>query len=392
MNSLLADLIVEQARASGVAFFKTLSANDVGVTKSHQSGFHIGIGAAHLFTPQPVEKGVNHEHPIRIRWTDGTVTNSTVKWYGKESRREYRITNFNRIPKFFYRRPERLGGVLAMIQEDEGLWIAHVLDDSVDVESVMAALGLSLDGASWTIFLGAEGSISSDEVTSNCEAVRIHELTERLDAFPATRRMSELAVEVIDLCGSARGADTDSQLLHRIRVEYALFRRLEERLISEELSNGFTGIEDFLKLAQSVLQRRKSRAGKALEWHLTDLMSNAGVSFEAQPELDKTNPDFVIPSAAAYYDVAGQKSDAMVVSVKTTCKDRWRQVLAEAPRAKARYLITLQQGISQNQMREIHGAGVRLVVPAKYHEAYAPEDRVQLLTISRFLELARRVA
>lgn len=41
------------------------------------------------------------------------------------------------------------------------------------------------------------------------------------------------------------------------------------------------------------------------------------------------------------------------LGAKTTCKDRWRQVLNEADRIETKYLFTLQQGISKNQLREM---------------------------------------
>ncbi|WP_353508750.1 type II restriction endonuclease [Intrasporangium sp.] len=394
MSSPLADLVIQQAREHGLAFFKTLSANDVGVTKSHQSGFHLGIDAAPLFTPQAVEKGVNHKHPIRIRWTNGTVTESAVNWYGRESRREYRITRFNRIRNFYYRRPDRLGGTLVLIQEDEDMWLGHVLDDAIDVDEVMATLGLSLDGVAWTTYRGAEGPLRSAESSSNCEARLIGELVINVDKFPGTRRMSEMAGQIVDRCGVLDESDADTVLLHRIRVEYDLFRMLEERVTVPRLTLGFEGIEDFLALSQTVLQRRKARAGRSLELHIEQLLSSAGLNFEAQPVLDGTRPDFVIPSSGAYHALGTDTDDddIMVVCVKTTCKDRWRQVLAEAPRARTRYLVTLQQGISQTQMKEIRENGVRLVVPREYHDAYAPDDRVHLITIAEFLNLARAMA
>ena len=56
------------------------------------------------------------------------------------------------------------------------------------------------------------------------------------------------------------------------------------------------------------------------------------------------------------------------LAAKTTCKDRWRQVLNEADRLRDRnkYLCTLQQGISSAQMDEMQTERVILVVPKRY--------------------------
>ena len=60
----------------------------------------------------------------------------------------------------------------------------------------------------------------------------------------------------------------------------------------------------------------------------------------------------------------------------TTCKDRWRQILNEASRIETKHLLTLQEGISENQFREMSEAGVQLVVPlplvGKYPESVQP--------------------
>jgi hypothetical protein len=58
-----------------------------------------------------------------------------------------------------------------------------------------------------------------------------------------------------------------------------------------------------------------------------------------------------------------------MLAAKTTCKDRWRQILNEADRIPAKHLLTLQEGVSEGQFREMNDAGVRLVVPRALHDA-----------------------
>ena len=59
-----------------------------------------------------------------------------------------------------------------------------------------------------------------------------------------------------------------------------------------------------------------------------------------------------------------------MIGLKTTCKDRWRQVLNEGRRVKAKHILTLQQGITGNQLKEMQEAGVSLVVPKPLHNKY----------------------
>ena len=54
-----------------------------------------------------------------------------------------------------------------------------------------------------------------------------------------------------------------------------------------------------------------------------------------------------------------------MLAAKTTCKDRWRQVLSEADKIPNKYLFTLQPGVSNNQLKEMKSFGLTLVVPRK---------------------------
>jgi hypothetical protein len=76
-------------------------------------------------------------------------------------------------------------------------------------------------------------------------------------------------------------------------------------------------------------------------------------------------PDFLFLSEAAYQDAAFPDAQLRMLAVKTTCCDRWRQVLNQADRVKVKHLLTLQEGASEGQFAEMTGAGMQLVIPAK---------------------------
>lgn len=392
MRSPLADRVIAAAHENGVAFLKRISPNDLGITGAHQRGYYLPKAVAKFFTPDLPVRGLNSEHEITIDWSDGHSTSSVVKWYGK-AKNEYRITRYNRIPRFHYLLPERLGSVLVLVQSDQDRWLGDVLERDDDVDEVLAALGLTLDDSSWALYSSEGLAERSSESTSECEKRKIENFAEAQVDFPTTRRMAAAARDVVNSCNDARVHDVDQALLELIRVEYDLFRAVERNIIRPEITKGFRTVEDFLSLSQTVLQRRKSRAGRSFEYHLEDLFRSRNVPFESQPMLDGTRPDFVFPSAEAYARLDGDAdtSGVLVVTVKTTCKDRWRQALAEGPKVSTKYLITLQQGISQNQMREIRAANVKLVVPVDYHEAFAPDDRDSLVSLEDFIQVAEHL-
>lgn len=77
------------------------------------------------------------------------------------------------------------------------------------------------------------------------------------------------------------------------------------------------------------------------------------------------------------------------MGAKTTCKDRWRQVVTEADRVDTKYLCTLQQGNTVQQMKEMQSEHVVLVVPKPYIKSYPPEFRDSILDLKTFIRFVR---
>jgi hypothetical protein len=186
------------------------------------------------------------------------------------------------------------------------------------------------------------------------------------------------------------GSDIDSRLIRRRECEYQIFRSVEEVRWLSRIREGFTSIDDFVNLAQSVLQSRKSRSGNSLELHLREIMMEESLrpdeDFSHRPIIEGTKrPDFLFPSRSAYEDAAFPTPKLRMLAVKTTCKDRWRQVLNEADRVALKHLLTLQEGVSEHQFREMQEASVQLVVPARLHKSYPKSVRPHLLSLESFI-------
>ena len=81
------------------------------------------------------------------------------------------------------------------------------------------------------------------------------------------------------------------------------------------------------------------------------------------------------------------------LAAKTTCKDRWRQVINEADRLKSRpkFLCTLQQGISGAQMDEMQAENVILVVPRPYIRTYPADRQSRIWTVEGFVRYVQEV-
>jgi hypothetical protein len=78
-----------------------------------------------------------------------------------------------------------------------------------------------------------------------------------------------------------------------------------------------------------------------------------------------------------------------MLAAKTTARDRWRQILNEADRVPTKHLLTLQEGVSENQFAEMEAAQVRLVIPASLMDAFPIAIRPKLITLEKFITEAR---
>jgi site-specific DNA-cytosine methylase len=107
-------------------------------------------------------------------------------------------------------------------------------------------------------------------------------------------------------------------------------------------------------------------------------------SSQAVTEMNK-RPDFLFPGPDAYANPRFDENKLVVLASKTTCKDRWRQILNEADRVKTKHLFTLQQGISSNQLAEMYRSNVCLVVPKPYITSFPEEYRSRILTLNDFV-------
>lgn len=105
----------------------------------------------------------------------------------------------------------------------------------------------------------------------------------------------------------------------------------------------------------------------------------------------RSETDVVIPGVAQLRDSNYPADKVIALAVKTTCKDRWRQVTQEAPRVGRKYLVTKENRMSEAQAEQIARANIQLVVPKPYQAAFPAAVRPSLWTFGRLVEEARRI-
>ncbi|WP_202985487.1 MULTISPECIES: type II restriction endonuclease [unclassified Brucella] len=224
------------------------------------------------------------------------------------------------------------------------------------------------------------------------EADKLDGLIEKFGLkFPTTSVLSGLARS--SLSGVNAADDPDEALLLWMEREEQLFRRLERRIVAERIAQGFTlddgaDVDGFVAFSLSVQNRRKARAGAALENHIAAVLEASRIRFAHGVVTENRNrPDFLFPGQSEYKDMMYPSARLTMLGSKSTVKDRWRQVLSEAARIEQKHLLTLEPGVSENQTDEMRAKLLQLVVPKKLHQTYRPTQQGWLMDLSTFITL-----
>ena len=207
--------------------------------------------------------------------------------------------------------------------------------------------------------------------------------------FPTTRIFSEFArasrseISAFD--------NPDDVVIAWMEREEVLFRTLERHLIGDRLREGFRDdVDAFISFSLSVPNRRKSRAGSAFENHLEHMFVQRGIRYSRTPVTEgRSKPDFLFPGKSEYQDQSFPPVLLTMLGVKSSCKDRWRQILSEADRIDFKHLLTLEPGISENQTAEMQAKSVQLVLPQRIHDSYSAKQRAWVMNVAGFISLVR---
>ncbi len=369
-------------------FCKFLSANDTGATGGHQFGILISKSAAEMmFNKQELGQTTILKRTVKIRWQEDFETESCFTYY--ESKNELRITRFGR--GFPFLKPEQAGALFVFTKQTNTDYSGYFLETDEEIEEFLDTFGISPTETNSLIDV-------QKVLPETQEKLEIQEFIRSLDIdFPASDVMSaaarEIEEKVYDHAGDIR-SDPDKKIISWTNMEYTLFRALEYARYGEIITRGFQSVDEFARMANAVLNRRKSRAGKSLEHHLSAIFDGNDIEYSSQAVTEgNKKPDFLFPSQAAYHDKAFPADRLVSLAAKTTCKDRWRQIITEADRLKdkPKYLCTLQQGISGAQMDEMQAENVILVVPKPYIVTYPQDRRDRIWTLARFVQYVKMI-
>ena len=353
------------------------------------------------------------DYPARFMWlgaeNEGLSEDTLVTWYDSREGKPHRSAEFR---LYFKSNP-----VMELAGEGDLLIVAKRSTGELMV--IVVAEGSTVENQLFWLFgvpiqLGMEFEYRDFENSGDMDvdfAVRfiLEELgievedpeADRLDALlgrfsgvlPATAAFSSFARETLpDVLPQD---DPDAALMAWMEQEEKLFRRLERHMLADRLKEGFwtdagADVDGFIKFSLSVQNRRKSRTGYALENHMEEVFRAVDVRYDRQAITEhKATPDFLFPGAAEYHDGSFPEEKLSMLGVKSTCKDRWRQVLAEAARIPDKHLFTLEPGISEHQTNEMVANRLQLVIPRGLYDTYRERQQAWLMDLNGFISLVK---
>ena len=209
------------------------------------------------------------------------------------------------------------------------------------------------------------------------------------DKFPTTKEFSLYARSTLREVNALD--NPDSVLLNWLNREEKLFRTLEKHIIQTKLKIGFKDVDEFISYSLSVQNRRKSRVGQSLENHFEELLKSRNIRYDRTKITEnKSKPDFIFPSIVQYHNTNFPTEKLTMLGAKSTCKDRWRQVLAEADRIEHKHLLTLEAAISTNQTNEMIQKNLQLVIPKPIHKTYTPLQQDWLMDVNTFISMLQK--
>jgi hypothetical protein len=208
--------------------------------------------------------------------------------------------------------------------------------------------------------------------------------------FPSTKEFSAFTRSLLKDISFVE--DPDDAIVKLCEQETVLFKILERYLIEQQLRKGFGSgpsmVNRFIKYSLSIQNRRKSRRGLSFENQLEVILQENNIRFSRGKKIEKNlKPDFVFPTIEHYHSQHYDAKLLTLLSLKTTAKERWKQIKMESSRIKLLHLMTLEPAIPSNQIELMAAESIKLVVPKEIKSSYSNKISSEVLTVKEFIQL-----
>ena len=242
------------------SYVKFLSVNDTGKNNTHQSGVLISKTVKDMLFKGPLPSDRITDRWASIHWLNvGISTNSRFIYYA--SKNELRITNFSH--GFPLLNPEEAGSLFILTKNNEQDYSAFIIDNGDEINDFLTYFGITPDNTN--NYLPKLGYKPVKELIQSF----VTDYFQKMHVFPTSIELSQFGRNLsYQIYGDTIDPikNPDHALLIWSNSEFELFSGFEAKDI--ELRGGlqqiFAGDLDAYKI-NSIMNRRKSRAGKSLE-------------------------------------------------------------------------------------------------------------------------------
>lgn len=388
--------ILEWIRRSDRVLIKKLSRNDCSWADEpgkHQAGIYIPAEIRESgFLPSLANSNPERSHILDARFLtfwprSGETRNSALKHYTNKGT-EMHMT---RVPKeeFSNLTPASwfVGGDLTSPVADARHWFMTIDSASEEAEALETLFDLDADFR-FALFDPTdlphepEDELAEliEELSNAIARGKLDEFVTKASRMPQPKELAEQAQkEYLAETGlnelNPFSIEAPGDVVMRISrdLEYRLYKRSELRFrasqalailakesnLVESVVRGYATLD---ALFLSASQTRKSRAGRSFETHLSTMLRSAQIRFEEQAVTGGRRPDFVLPDVGTLMSPRRDFDDAIVVALKTTLRERWKQVSKERFNSSV-FLATVDDRVSEEAIVEMDGQGIVLVVP-----------------------------
>lgn len=377
------------------------------------------IGKASIFSgflgSEPRKKKAGNGFPATFFWMpdeeDDRITfDAVASWYDSREAKEHRDPEW----RLYYGRKNLVmekamqgdlcivamkpdGSLVVLVspaRSSTAIQLAALFDipsiDPLGDAATLADLGTDLDAFSRLLLEEMNISVSAEE--TGFLAAMMKKFGGRM---PDTLTMSNYAR--LTAKGLNPLDDPDAALLGWFEWEDRLFRELESEVVGVDVQphlfapSGRVNVEALTQFFLGVHNRRKSRAGLAFAHHIRAVFDAQGVLYQSEVNTENSKKlDFMLPNGVLYHNPAIPPHLLTALGAKTTCKDRWRQVLSEAHKIPDKHLITLESPITSKQLDEMASERLRLVIPKGRHWAFQSQHPANdPLSVADFIALVR---
>jgi hypothetical protein len=399
-------LLAELLRTSRELFVKKLSNNDrdwARLTNKHQGGVYVPPAQRDSgFFPTLVAKERDDPEADEIReawfqtdWPQYGIERKTRLVHYTSKGPE---THMTRVPKEAFAELSPASWLIMSKADEHGepRYICLTVDSASDDATVLLDT-LGIDAAFTAGVLDPAAAIARerDEILDFAEEVALAWLAGEIASFannraamPATAELAVLArtnfldrYKLPSLNPFELECPGDAVREISRKIEWDLFREFQRRERGVELVRivlgddpikldmkgvvrrlvDATGAVDRLMLSAS--QQRKSRAGYSFEHHIEAMLEAGNIPFAKQVVMDaKKRPDFVLPSLVHLKKPYEGAQRGLILSAKTTLRERWKQVQREMGGSDL-FLATVDESIAANAIEDMASMGINLVVP-----------------------------